>query len=279
MERMGAGSLQLAERYLEALVARDPARLSLAAAHRFTENGVELPLGEGLWKTARAVRTRRVFADAGAGQALVFAVLEDERGLALLAARLGFAGDALRELETLLTHQGESSIFAAESLLARPPLEARALAPPERGERSELVRVVDAYFEGIERDSSAGVPFHPACQRIENGLQMTSNPAVLGGLGVAEQFDHKVFAYIERVRARRYPLADVETGQVLAIVFLDVPGTVTSIELGGRRIELPPHIRKPRSTLLFELFTVESGRIRAIEAFMHNLPYGASAGW
>jgi hypothetical protein len=88
-----------------------------------------------------------------------------------------------------------------------------------------------------------------------------------------------VFAYIARVRARRYPLADVATGQVLAIVFLDVPGTVDAIELGGRRIELPPHVRKPRSTLLFELFQVERQRICAIEAFMHNLPYGASAGW
>jgi hypothetical protein len=270
---------RLADRYLGALVAREPSRLPWAAGLRCTENGVERKLGEGLWKTARAVRARRVFADPVAGQALIFAVLDDGGAPAVFAVRLGVADRGLREIETLLSHKGESSIFAPESLLAAPPAPPRLLAPSERGTRDELTRVVDAYFECIERDSSAGLAVHPECDRIENGAQTTRNPAFLGGLGVAEQFDRKVFAYIERVRARRYPLADPETGQVLAIVFLDVPGTVTAIEVGGRRVELPPHVRQPRSTLLFERFAVENRRIRAIEAFMHNLPYGASSGW
>jgi hypothetical protein len=269
----------LADRYLGALAAREPSRLPAAAGLRCTENGRELLLGEGLWKTTRAVRARRVFADPSAAQALVFAVLEDGAELAVVAVRLGAAGGELCEIESLVSHKGESSIFSPESLLAAKPVPERLLDPSERAPRDVLIRVVDSYFEGIERDSSAGVPFHPECDRIENGVQTTRNPAFLGGLGAAEQFDRKLFAYIERVRARRYPLADTETGQVLAIAFLDVPGTVTSIEAGGRRIELPAHIRKPRSTLLFELFRVEAQQIRAIEAFMHNLPYGASSGW
>jgi hypothetical protein len=96
---------------------------------------------------------------------------------------------------------------------------------------------------------------------------------------VAEQLERKVFAYIAEMRGRRFPIVDVERGAVLAIVFLDVPGTLTHLEVGGRRVELPAHMRQPRSTLLFELFLVESGRIHAIEAFMHNLPFGASSGW
>jgi hypothetical protein len=269
----------LADRYLSALLAREPSRLPVAAKLRCTENGRELPLGEGLWKTARALRARRLFADPQAGQVAIFAVVDDGGALAVVAVRLAVAGGELCEVETLVSHAGESSIFAPESLLVGTPAAARPIDPSARATREELIRVVDSYFEGIERNSSAGVPFAPGCNRIENGLQTTSNPAVLGGLGVAEQFDRKLFAYIERVRARRYPLADGETGQVLAIVFLDVPGTVTSIESGGRRIELPPHFRRPRSTLLFERFEVEAGRIFAIEAFMHNLPYGASSGW
>jgi hypothetical protein len=269
----------LADRYLGALAAREPSRLPIAAGLRCTENGRELPLGEGLWKTARAIRARRIFAAPSDGQALIFAVIEDAGEPAVLAVRLGVAGRELREVETLVSHKGESSIFGPESLLAAKPALERLLDPAERAPRDALIRAVDAYFEGIERDSSAGVPFHPECDRIENGVQTTRNPAFLGGLGAAEQLDRKLFAYIERVRGRRYPLADTETGQVLAIVFLDVPGTVTSLEVAGRRIELPPHMRKPRSTLLFERFQVDGGRIRAVEAFMHNLPYGASSGW
>jgi hypothetical protein len=269
----------LADRYLGALVAREPSRLPAAAGLRCTENGRELPLGEGLWRTVRTVRARRVFAAPSDGQALIFALLDDAGEPAVLGVRLGVAGGELREVETLVSHKGESSIFGPESLLAAEPAPRSLLEPAERAPREALVRVVDSYFEGIERDSSAGVPFHPECDRIENGVRTTRNPAFLGGLGAAEQFDHRLFAYIERVRARRYPLADTETGRVLAIAFLDVPGTLTSIEVDGRRVDLPAHIRKPRSTLLFELFTVEAQRIRAIEAFMHNLPYGASSGW
>ena len=268
----------LADRYLGALAAREPSRLPVAPGLRCTENGRELKLGEGLWARPTALRTRRTFVSPGDGQALVFAVIDDAGEPAVLAVRLGVADGRLREVESLVSHRGESSLFGPESLLAQPIAE-NVLDPSERASRDSLVRAVDAYFDGIERDTSAGVPFHPECDRIENGVQTTRNPAFLGGLGAADQLDGKLFAYIERMRARRYPLADTETGQVLAIVLLDVPGTVTSLELAGRRVELPPHLRQPRSTLLFERFHVERGRIRAIEAFMHNLPYGASSGW
>jgi hypothetical protein len=38
-------------KYLDAMVARDPSRLPLAAGARFTEDSPDLKLGEGLWKT------------------------------------------------------------------------------------------------------------------------------------------------------------------------------------------------------------------------------------
>jgi hypothetical protein len=46
-------------RYLNALVAHDPKTLPLAANARFSENAMEKPLGEGLWKTASGVGTFR----------------------------------------------------------------------------------------------------------------------------------------------------------------------------------------------------------------------------
>src|SRR5690606_12210168 len=44
-----------AERYLDALVHRDTTRAPFARHARFTENNVEMPLGEGLWGTINAV--------------------------------------------------------------------------------------------------------------------------------------------------------------------------------------------------------------------------------
>src|SRR5437868_10170142 len=51
----------LADRYLEALVAHDPSRLPFARLVTFTENGRELKLGDGLWKTAAGLGTYRVY--------------------------------------------------------------------------------------------------------------------------------------------------------------------------------------------------------------------------
>src|SRR5581483_8747124 len=45
--------------YLNAMVAHDPKSLPLAAGARFTEDTKTLPLGEGLWKGAAALRTYR----------------------------------------------------------------------------------------------------------------------------------------------------------------------------------------------------------------------------
>ena len=268
-----------ADRVLDALVAREPARIPAASDLRVTENGRELALGAGLWRTAKAVRFRQHVAEPAAGQVAIFAVVDEGGALAVAALRLRVADGRLRELETLASRKGESSIFGPESLAAPNPRLVRELPLAQRGSREALVAAANAYFDAIERDAPAAVEFARDCDRIENGVATTRNPAVLGGMGVAEQLERKVFAYIGAMRARRFPIVDVERGAVLAIVFLDVPGTVTHLEVGGRRVELPAHMRTPRSTLLFELFLVEAGRIHAIEAFMHNLPYGASSGW
>ena len=41
----------LLDRYVDALVAREPSRLPLAATVKFTENGQRLALGDGFWHT------------------------------------------------------------------------------------------------------------------------------------------------------------------------------------------------------------------------------------
>jgi len=46
-------------KYLDAVVKHDPKALPLAGNVRFTEDTVEKPLGEGLWKTAQGLGTFR----------------------------------------------------------------------------------------------------------------------------------------------------------------------------------------------------------------------------
>src|SRR5690606_38344493 len=46
--------------YLQALVAHDPSRLPMTRNIKYTENGVRLNIGDGLWATAAAAPTYRV---------------------------------------------------------------------------------------------------------------------------------------------------------------------------------------------------------------------------
>ena len=57
-----------ADRYMAALIAKDPTRLPLAKGARFSENMVMMPLGEGAWNTADAIGPHFEFADIPHGQ-------------------------------------------------------------------------------------------------------------------------------------------------------------------------------------------------------------------
>ena len=59
---------------------------------------------------------------------------------------------------------------------------------------------------------------------------------------------------------------DETRGLVLGVAVFDMPGP-----LGGGRAKT--------SLLLYELFKVESGRIRAIEALMGTVALGSMSGW
>ena len=51
------------DQYLAALVAHDPSRLPLARQVKFTENGQQLQLGDGLWGTASGIGNYKIYAD------------------------------------------------------------------------------------------------------------------------------------------------------------------------------------------------------------------------
>jgi hypothetical protein len=271
--------LGIADAYLDSLALGDAARVSIAADARVTENTCTCGVGEGLWKTATGVRYRQRVADASSGQVAVYAVVDEGGTPAIVGLRLAVREGRICEIETLVSRAGQSSIFSPELLVAEKPIFGRLLKPAERAGRAAMIATANAYFDGIEHNTGAGVSFDPQCQRTENGAQTTSTPRVLRGLGCKEQLEQKVFAYITQVRERRFPIVDEERGLVWGAVFLDVPGTVASVEVEGRTYELPERMRKPRSTLVFEVFKVQSGQIREIEAFMINLPFGTTSGW
>ena len=93
--------------FLDALVSRDPAKARLASAARYTEDGVELPVGEGLWATATGLgRYRHDFADTQTGNAAVFTIIDEGGHKSILSARVKVAGGRITEAETIVSRAG-----------------------------------------------------------------------------------------------------------------------------------------------------------------------------
>src|SRR5690606_30881914 len=77
----------LAEAYLDALVAKEPSRLSWAPDAMFTENNVRLEPGDGLWNTISARRPDYDLkaADPSSGQVAWFGIVEEHGYPAIMA--------------------------------------------------------------------------------------------------------------------------------------------------------------------------------------------------
>ncbi|MBN1664063.1 MAG: hypothetical protein JW943_10725 [Deltaproteobacteria bacterium] len=269
-------------RYLAALVTHDPSSLPLADNVRFTENTKELPLGEGLWKTASEIKYRHCVADPVSGQVGLFSTLhEGDDRLTFLAARLKVEDEKITEIETLVSRYAGSDVaFKPKSLNTPHPLLTESVPEPERLPRDKMIAIADSYFEGLEKNTGEFVPLHDSCNRLENGLQTTNNPE-LGAFGSFKCRDQlPIFTYMTCVRDRRYVIADEELGIVWSMVMFDIPGNVKTADMPGYGvIELPARTQYPRSMLLAELFKIRGGLIHHIEAILTSVPLGTPAGW
>jgi len=262
--------------YLEALVARDPTGLPVSPHLKFTENGESLNLGQGLWETARCVEFRKSFVDPMTGQAGFFGVvIERGDGKAIFVLRLKIKYQQIVEVETLVAREGCHPLFAPDSMTMNHLWDA-VIPESERLPRTRLISIADMYFEGLEQNDASIIPFHPDCNRRENGIQTTNNPPRFPRscqAGIAN------LSYIEKVRDRRFPVVDQTRGLVLGIVCFDVPGREREASGTAEDKLLTSLAIQPRSLILYELFKIEDGLIRDIEALMSNAPLGVSLGW
>jgi hypothetical protein len=152
-----------------------------------------------------------------------------------------------------------------------------------------LVKTANMYFSGLQNNDGKGVyPFTDDCNRIENATQTTNNPDrfksdpsignEIMSLGCAAQFKTGYFRIVTRIRDRRFVIVDSERGLAFAFTFFDHAGTVKSMTLTDGRM-VPATLRHPFTWEVGELFKIEKGKIRFIQAALTQEPYGIKSGW
>lgn len=255
--------------YTEALTDDDLSRLAVADDVRVTSNGAVTTLGGGqVWGGPRRLPYRQAFVDPRTGAAVFYGIVTN----AIRSARPGAAAKAVDEAEhwwfyVVRLKVQNAQITEVEEVSYEPPaggfgadpaslrLPDRIfdtwLPPDERSSREELFHIADLYFDAVsQRIDYHDVPWHPECQRIELGVFTVNSERSPGSCGGEFQIPSVKW----NVENRRFYIADVERGVVLAV------GNFTT----------PPEYPNNNGSVVFEVFKVQDGMIRQIQAFFRG---------
>jgi hypothetical protein len=280
------------DRYVDAMLAHDPSKVAFAKEFKFTENGQRLLPPDGLWNTMSARGTYKLYVPDIEAQSVAFLGSIQEMGVgASLGLRLKIRNNQITEAEQFVMHSATSG--PGFERLGYTWLE--PIPPAERLTRAQYIATADKYFTGMASNDGKGDYsfFADDCNRIEGGGQSTNTPVAAGkqrpdpktatgysaNWGCREQFASGLLHFVTRIRDRRYVAVDEERGIVVAFGFFDhSAGDTRKFETpDGRKVEAGP--TDPYTWEIFELFRIEKGKIRQIEALLERAPYGMNAGW
>ena len=277
------------DRYLKAMLDQDVSNDLFARNVRFTENGIELPLGnEGLWWGMSGLGGYRFYVpDVETQQvAMIGTVKEnmanngvnnDQGNTVAVAIRLKIVDGKITEIEQLAIRppvqlggpggRGRGGAGGGGAAATPPGTGDRVVAmgkpnaifsevipENERASREDLIQSANYYFTGLARhDGNGYYPFTTDCVRFENGIETTND--------CLKQFTgHSLDNIVNRIRDRRFVAVDRERGIVFAFAFFD-------------------HYRINWTWQLAELFKIEKGKIRRVEAVFQQAPFGIPSGW
>jgi hypothetical protein len=277
------------DQYLAALVAHEPARLPWAKNVKFTENNVELQIGDGLWGTitGKGAEDLRA-ADPENGQSAFFGVIDERGAQSFLALRMKVQDHRISEVETIVDRKGYGPGPFGDPATLRPVQVLLEDVPTERRRPLErMIALADGYFNTLElNDGVIFTQFTDDCSRRENGVWTANDPhpdphsnySAYGTISCGQGFELGNYRWDDRLRARRFPLVDEEKGIVLAAGFIDHAGRlVTYMTTDGVKHESP--MKSPHSFCFLETFKIIDGKIRHAEAIFITIPYNMPSPW
>jgi hypothetical protein len=301
------------DQYMDAMLKHEASKTLFAEKVRFTENGVQLPFGnEGLWASMVGKGTYKFYVPDVETQQVAFIGTAREEGISpdksspvAIALRLKIVNKLIAEVEQIVIRP-ESNLLdptrrpapsAAERIekMGSPhPIFAEVIPEAERASRDELIKTANYYFSGLQRNDGKGYyPFTDDCDRNENGNRATNVPLKPGekmpdpstqtvyssAWGCKKQFESGLMHFVSRIRDRRFVAVDRERGVVFTFNFFDHGAGKTRYYKTPDGRDLVAGPTEPWTWQQAELFKVEKGKIRRIEAVLQRCPYGMNSGW
>ena len=244
-------------------MAHKPNALPLDPKVRFTEDSVEMHLGDGLWKDASRVRNyRQDVLDVPQGVAASQVVVEEAGSPALLTLRLKVADKKITEIETMVTRsQKEGALFKIDALQTADRKMEVVEDKSQIPSREDAIRIAQYYPAGLKIGSFVTVdaPFAPDAYRVENGV-ITAGPG-----------------------CSRPGCENIKTQKIMEHPFITT--RVIAFDRGLGIVLLRMNFGQTNSygagnaLIVWEEFKIYGGQIHAVEAFMKIMPASMGSGW
>jgi len=277
----------LADDYVAALVAHDPASVPLADRVRYSENTVLLEVGEGLWQTATAgPEDFRIYVPDPVSRMIgYFNVMQSGGEPVMLGLRLKVedSGEISEAEHLVVTGLGPDGL--ANLQVPRPGLLPTAILPAdERLPREILLVIGQTYYDAITLSDGDATLFADDCQRRENGVTSAGGIGRGGVMrrGCNEQLDSRYMSYIESIDLRRVWIADEATGLVFGISQFRHPLEDTTLDMydeNGNLTERDMSQYDPFDMPAMHIFRIRDARIHEIEATGIVVPFMSPSGW
>ena len=247
-------------RFVDALVAHDPARLPLADGVRYTEDSRNATLGEGIWKSVTANGGfRQDYIDTRKQVAASHVLLRENDTQVLYSVLLHVAGMKITGIETLVQRVAPGGRFQPTEL-GKP---IRGMNDPvpaaQKHSREEMIRIALTYPEGLRvgNFTDGGTPFADDAYRVENGVI------------TADQTDPRRRMYDQNIIVHpgiitSVAAVDEDNGTVL--LWMNFGHTGDAYGVGN-------------ALVTFEAFKVWGGKIRSVKAFFKGLPISTGRFW
>ena len=244
--------LEFLQTYTEGLLDNDTSRIKVAAKLRVTSNGADVQLGKGeVWGLAKRMPYRQAFVDPVTGAAMFMGTVtnaptnQGERWWFYML-RLKVVAKQITEVEEI-SYDGMIRGNHPSKLVQADRIYDTVLPPSEQVSRAELIATANKYFDVVSGTLNYhDVPWHPECSRLEDAVLTVNQPESSGSC--AGEFKNPRIKWI--VKNRRIYIADVERGIVMAV------SNFTS----------PPEYPNNNASVAFEVFKIQDGLIRHIEA-------------
>jgi hypothetical protein len=192
--------------YFKAVETHDLSALPTAPDLRITENGQEIKVGEGFFKSGGKAHLQRSLIDTErcgtVTEAVTDEIVDGAQTMAVMAVRLKVEQGKVREIEALVTRKAEMKQFYDPSgLLATKDQDWTTPLPVgKRLTREYMNDGANKYFDSFAKVPPAMPPFATPCHRWEGGLHTT-----LDGNCMPKDL---VLTHTHR----RFPVTDLELG-------------------------------------------------------------------